>query len=62
MTTEEVKALPVDEKIRILDRLLPAARSFARQSPGDRTYLERIAAQFAALDAEQGKNRILAPR
>jgi hypothetical protein len=51
-----------DEKIRILDRLLPAARSFARQSPGDRTYLERIAAQFAALDAEQGKNRILAPR
>ena len=51
-----------EEKIRVLDRLIPAARSFARQSPGGRTYLERIAAQFAALNAEEGKNRIVAPR
>ena len=51
-----------EEKIRVLDILIPAARSFARQSPGGRTYLERLASQFAALDAEQGKNRIVAPR
>jgi hypothetical protein len=51
-----------EEKIRVLDRLIPAARSFARQAPGGRIYLERLAAQFAALDAEQEKNRIRARR
>jgi hypothetical protein len=51
-----------EEKIRVLDRLIPAARSFARQAPGGRIYLERIAAQFAALDAEQEKNRVRARR
>jgi hypothetical protein len=51
-----------EEKIRVLDVLIPAARSFARRSPGGRIYLERLAAQFSALDAGQGKNRIVAPR
>jgi len=51
-----------EEKLRVLDRLIPAARSFARQAPGGRTYLERLAAQFAAPDAGKEKNRIQAPR
>jgi hypothetical protein len=51
-----------EEKIRVLDRLIPAARSFARQAPGGRTYLERIAAPFAPGDAATEKSRILAPR
>jgi hypothetical protein len=51
-----------EEKIRVLDRLIPAARSFARQAPGGRTYLERIAVSFAAGNPATEKSRILAPR
>ncbi len=50
------------ETIRVLDRLIPIARSFARQAPGGRTYLERLAAQFASLNSGMEKTRILTPR
>jgi hypothetical protein len=51
-----------EENIRVLDRLVSIARSFARQAPGGRSYLERLAEQFASLDGGNGKTRILAPR
>ncbi|MGD0783954.1 MAG: hypothetical protein ABSA30_13970 [Candidatus Aminicenantales bacterium] len=50
------------ETIRVLDSLIPIARAFASQAPGGRTYLERLAAQFASLDGGKEKTRILAPR
>lgn len=37
-----------EEKLRVLARLIPAARSFARTNPSGRTYLDRLAEQFSA--------------
>jgi hypothetical protein len=51
-----------DEKIRVLERLILAARSLVRENPAGRIYLERIADQFAAIREDGEKTRILAPR
>lgn len=51
-----------EERIRVLDRLIAIARSFVRQTPAGRVYLERLGTQFAPADEGRGKSRILAPR
>lgn len=48
-----------DEKVRVLDRLLLAARSFARRNPSGRTYLDRIMAQFAQMREDSAQRRVL---
>jgi hypothetical protein len=60
LLTDEREGYTANEKIRVLERLIVAARSFARQNPAGRTYLERIAAQFESLHSEAAKPKILA--
>lgn len=51
-----------EEKILVLDRLLLAARSFARENPAGRTYLDRIAAQFSQMRQDTDGPKIISPR
>jgi hypothetical protein len=50
-----------DDKLRCLDHLLLAAGSWGRESFGGRTFLEKLAAQFAEIQAASTRSKLITP-
>ena len=51
-----------EDQARVLERLILAARSFAREEPGGRAYLDRISAQFDRMRRDSAPGKVIAPR
>ncbi len=51
-----------EDKARVLDRLILAARSFALEQPGGRAYLDRISAQFDRMRRDAAPGKVITPR
>lgn len=51
-----------EEKVRVLDRLILAARSVARDNFKGRAYLDRIAASFAQMERGSREAKLITPR
>ena len=50
-----------EDKLRVLERLILAAKSWAGPAFGGRAYLERLREQFARLQAQSRPSRLIAP-
>jgi hypothetical protein len=51
-----------EEKVKCLDRVIFAVKTMAQTNPQGRTYIERLAEQFARLQEKSRSTKILTPR